>query len=122
MSAIKTALIVDDSLAARMLMRSILEDLRPGWGLVLGKDGDDALLQTESTPVHVMFLDVNMPGMDGFELAEKLKERFPGVPISMVTANIQQKVQERAGERGAYFIGKPITQAKVEAFVDSLED
>jgi len=122
MSEIKTALIVDDSLAARMLMRSILAELRPNWATVLGKDGEDALRQTEATPVQVMFPDINMPGMDGFELATRLLERFPDEPIALCSANIQEKVRERARERGFHFVGKPLTQAKIAAFIDGLEE
>ena len=122
MSQIKTALIVDDSIAARMLLRSILEQLRPGWATVLATDGADALEKTKAAPAQVMFIDINMPGIDGFELSEKLRERFPRVPIALVTTNIQEKVRDRAAERNLQFIGKPITRAKVEAFVDSLDD
>jgi CheY-like chemotaxis protein len=53
--------------------------------------------------------DINVPGMDGLQLLGEIKQRFPGLPVMMVTAYGDDERRRRAGELGASeFIGKPV--------------
>ncbi|MEM9190386.1 MAG: response regulator [Myxococcota bacterium] len=118
----KTLLIVDDSLTARLLAQGIVKKLKPDWTIISAKDGPDALrqLQQEPTELSGMLLDINMPHMDGFELASKLREAHPRVPIVMLSANVQRSNRERADSAGYGFIPKPVSPEKVGSFLETL--
>ncbi|MBF0124343.1 MAG: response regulator [Magnetococcales bacterium] len=115
----KTALIVDDSSLARMLVRKIFVNFKE-WTLLEAKDGEEALAKLASTPVQLAMLDFNMPGMSGLELAEKFIEKQPDLAIYLVTANIQDRMQQRAEAMGIGFIKKPMEQSKIAAVLNAL--
>jgi len=112
MSTIKTALIVDDSKLSRAMIRAILLQHFPEWKILEAGDAEEALQITESA-IDVMTLDMNMPGMDGITLGTELRQRYPQASISLITANIQNAVREKADSAGLYFVAKPITEEKI---------
>jgi CheY-like chemotaxis protein len=66
--------------------------------------------------VIVILSDINMPGMDGLQLLGKIKERFPGLPVMMVTAYGDDERRRRAGELGASdFLTKPVDFERLKA-------
>jgi DNA-binding NtrC family response regulator len=57
----------------------------------------------------VILSDINMPGMDGLQLLAEIKQRFPGMPVMMVTAYGDDERRRRATELGAFeFVTKPV--------------
>lgn len=60
--------------------------------------------------------------VDGFELAGKLREKYPAAHICMLTVNIQSKIKERAAAAGFQFLAKPVTPDKLETFVSACKD
>jgi len=59
--------------------------------------------------VAVILSDINMPGMDGLQLLGAIKERFPDLPVMMVTAYGDNERRRRADELGAFeFVTKPV--------------
>ncbi|MBF0189448.1 MAG: response regulator [Magnetococcales bacterium] len=116
----RTALIVDDSSLARMMMRKIFATGFKEWTLVEAKDGEEALSIVGETPLSLALVDFNMPGLNGIELAEKLMENQPELPIHLVTANIQERMRLRAEALGLGFIKKPINPQKIAAVINSL--
>ena len=108
----KTALIVDDSKLSRVMIRTILQDNFPEWKILEAANGEEAL-KIEEDDIDIMTLDMNMPGMDGVTLGQELKQRYPNASISLITANIQQAVQDKANNAGFYFVAKPITEEKI---------
>ena len=57
----------------------------------------------------VILSDINMPGMDGLTLLGEIKQRFPGLPVMMVTAYGDNERRRRASELGAFeFLTKPV--------------
>ena len=120
--ASKRTLIVDDSLSTRMMTTSMLAKLCPDWSVVQAKDGSDALAKCAEDEFDNCLVDVNMPGIDGFELAALLREKYPTAHICMLTANIQTKIQERAAAAGFQFLAKPVSSGKLEMFISACED
>lgn len=112
-----TILIVDDSRLARTMVSSVITSLRPDWTIVTAASGDEALEVIAGTVPVAAIVDYNMPGMDGIALAEHLKERFAGLPVGLLTANVQDALRKRAEAIDVRFIAKPITSDKIREFL-----
>jgi len=67
-------LIVDDNLLMRETLTLVCEDL--GWKVFLAQNGSEALGKVEELSPHCVLIDLQMPGMDGFETAESIAEQF----------------------------------------------
>lgn len=116
----KTILICDDSRISRMMIKAIVVDKKPNWLIIEADCGDDALAKTKDQAFDVATLDLNMPGMDGLELAGKLQQKYPNAAYALLTANIQDAIKQRAEALNLQFIAKPITEQKVGAYLDAL--
>lgn len=117
----KVILVCDDSRISRMMIKAIIVDRKPNWTVIEAENGDDALAKVAEQPFDIATLDLNMPGMDGLELAEKLQAIYPTAKYSLLTANIQDSIKERADKLNLTFIGKPITEEKVGAYLDTFK-
>lgn len=113
-------LIVDDSRVSRMMIRARVAALRPDWVLTEAGSGDEALVQVGLAAPDCITMDVNMPGLSGFEAAEKILAVAPQVRIVMLTANIQESSRTRAEALGVRFVQKPITDASMLQVIDFL--
>jgi chemosensory pili system protein ChpA (sensor histidine kinase/response regulator) len=101
-------MVVDDSLTVRKITTRLLE--RSGYLVVTAKDGVDALEQLTEISPHVMLLDIEMPRMDGFELAKRLRQdsKTKDLPIIMITSRTADKHRNYAMELGVNeYLGKP---------------
>src|SRR3990172_10071623 len=96
-----TILIVDDTPAGRDTLEELL--LAPVYHLEFACDGHEALAQAEAVSPDLILLDVMMPGMDGFEVCQRLRAnpRLAEVPIIMVTALDDRDSRLRGIEVGA---------------------
>ncbi|PWC33913.1 response regulator [Azospirillum sp. TSO35-2] len=110
-------LVVDDSRLARNMVSSVIASLRPDWTIVTAASGEEALEVIGDTAPAAAIVDYNMPGMDGLALAERLKERFLGLHIGLLTANVQDTLKRKAEALGVRFIAKPITSDKIREFL-----
>ena len=101
-------LVADDEPTTRLLMSAALK--KSGFEVCLAVDGNDALRQFLDDPCDIVMLDVEMPGLDGYQVCAALrKEAGDELPIIMVTAMDDTDSIERAYEYGATdFIAKPI--------------
>jgi chemosensory pili system protein ChpA (sensor histidine kinase/response regulator) len=101
-------MVVDDSITVRKVTTRLLE--RHGYSVITSKDGVDALGLLEDTVPDMMLLDIEMPRMDGFELATHIRndERLRHIPITMITSRTGDKHRERASQIGVeHYLGKP---------------
>ena len=104
-------MVVDDSITVRKVTTRLLE--RHEMKVVAAKDGVDALAQLQEVIPDIMLLDVEMPRMDGFELATNMRndERLKNIPIIMITSRTGQKHRDRAASIGVnIYMGKPFTE------------
>lgn len=104
-----TMLIVDDSRVSRMMIRAYFSEQRPDWHYLEAASGLEAISLAEQHAIHLISMDLNMPGMNGIEAGEQIKSLQPDCCIVLLTANIQNSTQERALAAGLHFIPKPIT-------------
>ena len=107
-------MVVDDSVTVRKVTSRFLE--RNGMDVLLAKDGVDAIrLLQEHTP-DLMLLDIEMPRMDGFEVAGRIKHssRLKNLPIIMITSRTGEKHRERAESIGVdRYLGKPYQEIEL---------
>lgn len=111
-------LIVDDSSVSRMMIRSRLAAMQPDWEVVEAASGDEAVAVVPTVRPQFITMDVNMPGISGFEAAEKIRAIDPDVRIVILTANIQGSSREKAQQLSARFVQKPVTQASMQQAID----
>ncbi len=107
-------LVVDDSLTVRKITTRLLT--REGFRVDSAKDGVDALEKMNDLVPDVVLLDVEMPRMDGFELARVMRgdARLKGVPIIMITSRTADKHRNRAMEIGVnVYLGKPYQEQQL---------
>ena len=101
-------MVVDDSITVRKVTTRLLE--RNGYKVLTAKDGVDAMGQLQEMVPDMMLLDIEMPRMDGFELATHMRNdtRLKHVPIIMITSRTGDKHRERAQQIGVNnYLGKP---------------
>jgi PAS domain S-box-containing protein len=117
-------LVVDDRSADLTALQAVLD--LPGYGVMTARSGSDAIRLLFEYDFAVILLDVNMPGMDGFELATAIKQRERSrlTPILFLTAEgVDLKHIYRAYSVGAIdYLQKPVdpdvVRAKVAVFAD----
>ncbi|MDO9467425.1 MAG: Hpt domain-containing protein [Thiobacillus sp.] len=107
-------LVVDDSLTVRKITTRLLT--REGFRVDSAKDGVDALERMHDLIPDVVLLDVEMPRMDGFELARVMRSdtRLKSVPIIMITSRTADKHRNHAMEIGVnVYLGKPYQEQQL---------
>ncbi|MDP2265769.1 MAG: response regulator, partial [Thiobacillus sp.] len=107
-------LVVDDSLTVRKITTRLLT--REGFRVDSAKDGVDALEKMNDLVPDVVLLDVEMPRMDGFELARVMRSdaRLKSVPIIMITSRTADKHRNHALEIGVnVYLGKPYQEQQL---------
>lgn len=105
-------LVVDDSVTVRKVTSRLLE--RNGMNVLTAKDGIDALAILEEHTPDLMLLDIEMPRMDGFEVAIQIRNdpRLMRLPIIMITSRTGQKHRDRAMAIGVNdYLGKPYQES-----------
>ncbi len=106
-------LICDDSAVARKLIaRTIVQDT--SLHLIEAQDGNEALKILAEQNIDVLFLDLTMPIIDGFEVLESLPVSHYSTQIVIVSGDVQQEAKQRCLELGAMdFIAKPLSEEQV---------
>ncbi|AOE50868.1 Hpt domain-containing protein [Kangiella sediminilitoris] len=118
---VPTVMVVDDSITVRKVTARLLQ--RHQYQVMAAKDGVDAITQLHDDVPDVMLLDIEMPRMDGFELATIMRhdERLKNVPIIMITSRTGEKHRERAEEIGVNeYLGKPYNEEKLLATIKEM--
>lgn len=107
----RTILIVDDEAHLRMLIQQTLEELEDeGVELLTASNGEEALATIESVRPQLVFLDVMMPKLSGFDVCQRAKQTLglTDVYIVLLTAKGQEFDRQRGQEVGAdLYMTKP---------------
>jgi CheY-like chemotaxis protein len=102
--------VVDDSRASRMLTVAIIKNELPDAQIFEASNGDEALALLETVKPTLAILDMNMPGITGLELAEKIAVISPSTIRALLTANIQESTRAEAERIGVIFFKKPVSE------------
>lgn len=112
-------LIVDDSGTMRSIVRKILSGSRFALDMHEAAEGFAALEQLRSGNFGMVFLDYNMPGLNGFETLSEIKREAPGVAVVMMTSTLDNAIADRAHAEGALaFLKKPFYPADIDAVLE----
>ena len=116
LGAVRTPLVmvVDDSITVRRVTQRLLK--REGYRVVLANDGLQALERLQDERPAVVLSDIEMPRMDGFDLARNIRgdARLRDLPIIMITSRIAEKHREHARELGVdHYLGKPYAEEEL---------
>lgn len=95
-----TVLVVDDSLVDRRLVGGLLGK-HPQWQIEYAADGDEALELTERSAPDLIVTDLQMPRMDGLELVRAVRDKWPQVPVVLMTAHGSEALAVETLEQGA---------------------
>ncbi|KPP97455.1 Hpt domain-containing protein [Marinobacter sp. HL-58] len=107
-------MVVDDSVTVRKVTSRLLE--RNGMEVITAKDGLDAVAQLQDHKPDIILLDIEMPRMDGFEVASFVRhdDNLKDTPICMITSRTGEKHRERALAIGVNeYLGKPFQETEL---------
>uniref|UniRef100_UPI0030DC9765 response regulator n=1 Tax=Vibrio caribbeanicus TaxID=701175 RepID=UPI0030DC9765 len=111
-------LVVDDKEVQRTLVNLYLKQL--GYSVILANNGKVAIEIIQSNPIDLVFMDIQMPIMDGFKAAKIIRETFPGIPIIALSgesgAEDLLKMEELMDGR----LTKPTTKDSLDATLKSV--
>ncbi len=117
----KLAMVVDDSITMRKVTSRVLES--QGFEVITARDGIDASEQMQERVPDILLLDIEMPRMDGYGVAEYMRAdaRLRKIPIIMITSRSGLKHRDRAMQAGANaYLTKPYKESELVLEVNKL--
>ncbi|PTT23780.1 hybrid sensor histidine kinase/response regulator [Acidovorax sp. HMWF029] len=117
-SQVPLVLVVDDSITVRRVTQRLLQ--REGYRVALAADGLQALERLQEERPTVVLSDIEMPRMDGFDLARNIRAdgALRDLPIIMITSRIAEKHREHAMELGVnHYLGKPYSDEELLSLI-----
>jgi CheY-like chemotaxis protein len=110
---LQVLVIDDDAVVGRSFDRVLSEK---GYEVSTALSGEEALDTIENTEFDVVFTDIKMPGMDGLEVAERIKAKCPWTPVVVITGYGTEENEARASVLGVSgFVHKPLTPEIIES-------
>ncbi|ACS79919.1 response regulator [Maridesulfovibrio salexigens] len=105
-------MLVDDEERLLCTTKKLFEKL--GFEVLTCTSGKEALELLEQTDVHVVFLDIKMPGMDGIETLQRIKKKFPFVEVVILTGHASMEAAVEGLKLGAFdFLIKPVSMKEL---------
>jgi two-component system chemotaxis response regulator CheY len=120
----RTILIVDDDESIRRLIAATLEDVS-GYRMSEAADGEEAVMRARDVQPSIVFLDIDMPRLNGIETCRRLKSEpvTADATIVMLTGDSEQEAELEARRAGAdLFLTKPFSPLHLLRLVDRLGD
>ena len=111
-------LVVEDNPVNRKLVRNVLRSR--GYRVLEAASGEDALKLLKEQPADVVLMDIQLPGMDGFEVTRRIKAdpQLEDLPVVALTAHVGETDEQQAQEAGCVgFLTKPIRLARLPSQV-----
>lgn len=117
-------LVTDDSkMARKMVIKTLRDVIGDNVEILEAQDGQEALNTYKEYLPKLVFMDLTMPIMDGFEALKKIKEFDKNAKVIIVSADIQKLSMEKASQLGAFnFIKKPIDLEKMQQILKRINE
>jgi len=110
---LQRVLVIDDDAVVGRSFDRVLSD--KGYEVTTAYSGEEALATMNESEFDLVFTDIKMPGMDGLEVTERIKERCPWTPVVVITGYGTEDNEARASVLGASgFVRKPLTPEMIE--------
>jgi len=114
MSALRKVLVVDDDPVVGKSFERVLSGR--GYAVITAQDGQEALNKLGGESYDVVFTDIKMPGMNGLEVAERVRASQPWLPVVIVTGYGSEASEARAKAAGVCgFLHKPLLPETIES-------
>jgi DNA-binding NarL/FixJ family response regulator len=115
-------LIVEDNRIFREAFKKGLQDHFPSMVIEEAENGQEALQKINGPPPHLIFMDIRLPGVNGLQLTQKIKNDFPGINIAILTDYDLPEYRDAAIQYGAdrFFVKNSVKWDEIEAFVKSI--
>lgn len=111
-------LVVDDERSMRDFLKILLT--KEGHQVITAPNGEEGLEYVQNTECDLVITDIRMPGMDGLELLESIKEHSPDLPVIMITAFASPNDAVQAMKHGAFdYISKPFNVDEIKSVIES---
>ena len=112
-------LLVEENLVFREAFRRELLRHFPFILLQEAKDGGEAMEKIQRMPPSLIFMDIGLPGVNGLQLTQRIKEAFPNIRVAMLTGYDFPEYRQRASQYGSdrYFLKDAIDWKEVEEFI-----
>ncbi|GAA4792724.1 hybrid sensor histidine kinase/response regulator [Lysobacter hankyongensis] len=120
-AAATRVVVADDSLSVRRALEQLMQDA--GFEVATARDGFEALAAIQAKPTHALLVDLEMPRMNGLEVARNLRNQAStrDLPVVMITSRATDKHQAMAEQAGVTrLLGKPFSEDTLVALVRSL--
>ena len=115
-------LIVEGNLLFREAFKTSLHERLPSLVIEEAGNGEEALQRINGAPPDLIFTDIRLVGMNGLELAQKIKKDFPRIRIAMVTGYDFPEYRRAASQHGVdrFFVKDSLDWKEIEEFVQSI--
>jgi CheY-like chemotaxis protein len=112
-------LVADDDPTVALLMRAALAGGE--FALTMVNDGGDALAELQRSAFDIALLDVEMPGVDGFEVCSAIRRTHgAGFPVVLVTGRSDPAFLAKVGQLSAIHLAKPVDWSRLATYLRSL--
>ena len=118
------ALIVEDNLFFREAFKASLQERVPSVIIEAAGSGEEALQKIDGAPPDLIFTDMRLAGMNGLELAKKMKKDFPGIRIAMLTGYDFPEYRRAASQHGMdrSFVKDSLDWKEIKEFVQCIPE
>jgi YesN/AraC family two-component response regulator len=114
-------LIVDDSATQRLILKSIANNYGSVKEVFEASDGTRALEVMKSNQIDLVFSDINMEPMSGFDLRKEILSMDYKCDFAFITSHLTDNVKNKASELGVdLYVTKPITQENIESILEKV--
>jgi len=116
------ALIVEDNRFFPEAFKASLQERVPSVIIEAAGSGEEALQKIDGAPPDLIFTDMRLAGMNGLELAKKMKKDFPGIRIAMLTGYDFPEYRRVASQQGMdrFFVKDSLDWKEIEEFVQDI--
>lgn len=114
-------LIVEDNERFRLLLRELLVSRFPSISVEEAEDGEDGLRKVDTFIPHLVFMDIKLPGENGLVVTKKVKTKYPGIIVVILTYYDSPEHRQAADQCGAdYFLPKGTSSEEIVKLVQSI--